>query len=221
MDRARLAHHLVVDVQPPGGVEDHEVDEAAASLGDRSAGDLHRSALSGLEERGVDLGRKHPELLDGRGAIDVAAREQGLAPVPLAKPSGELRAGGSLARALQPRDEERGGGRNVQGEAAMLSRHQPHELVVHDADEGLARRQALQHLLPDRAGADPVEELAGDGQRDVRFEQGAPDLAQRVADVLLAQASAAAELSEGAGEPLADGFEHAMILTRQPPTRER
>ena len=103
----------------------------------------------------------------------------------------------------------------------MLGRHQPHELLVHDPDEGLARGQALQHLLPHRALAHPVEELAGNRQGDVRLEQGAPHFPQRFPDVVLGQARAAAEVSEGAREPLADGFEHAMILTRPFRSRER
>ena len=97
----------------------------------------------------------------------------------------------------------------------MLSRHQPHELLVHHPDEGLARGEALQHLLPHRALAHPVEELAGDGQRDVRLEQGAAHLAERFGDVVLGEARPPAEVPEGAREPLADGFEHAMILTRR------
>ena len=142
--------------------------------------------------------------------------------MPLTKPSGELRAGGSLAEPCSPRDEERGGGRNVQGEAAMLSRHQPHELVVHDADEGPGPASG--------SSAPPARARAGRGprSRNSRVTGSATSASsrarrtsrKRVADVLLAQASAAAELSEGAGEPLADGFEHAMILTCQPPARE-
>ena len=102
----------------------------------------------------------------------------------------------------------------------MLSRHQPHELLVHDPDEGLARVRLFSTSCP-TARSRPVEELTGDRQGDVRLEQGAPHFPQRFPDVVLGQARAAAEVSEGTREPLADGFEHAMILTRRFRSRSR
>ena len=51
-------------------------------------------------------------------------------------------------------------------------------------------------------------ELPDDGQRDVRFEQGEPDLPQRRLDVKIRQMAFAPELFEDPLHPVAETLEH-------------
>ena len=63
--------------------------------------------------------------------------------------------------------------------------------------DGLGRGQRVEDVLADGALAHGGDEVLGDLEVDVRFEQGAADLAHRVVDVLLGQAALAREAAEG------------------------
>ena len=67
------------------------------------------------------------------------------------------------------------------------------QFVAHDLDDLLARRQRGQHFLPDRLGANLVDQLLDDFEVDVGLEQRQPNLAQRLVDVLLGELGLPAE----------------------------
>ena len=69
-------------------------------------------------------------------------------------------------------------------------------LVAHDPHDLLRRREAAQHVLPDRAVADAVDERLDDLEVDVGLEQRHADLAQRGLDRGLRQARLAPEGAE-------------------------
>ena len=75
-------------------------------------------------------------------------------------------------------------------------------------DQRLARRQALVDLLPDDLGADRLDERLDDRQRDVGLEQRHAHLAQRVGDVLVGQAPAAAQAFDDALQAFGQLVEH-------------
>ena len=72
---------------------------------------------------------------------------------------------------------------------------------------------ALGDLVADRALAYRGDELAGDAEVDVGFEQGHADFAQGGVDVLFAQAAAATKVAEDAGEALGQAFKHEALLS--------
>ena len=86
--------------------------------------------------------------------------------------------------------------------------HQRDQLVVDDAHQRLAGRQALVELLADDLGAHRLDERLDDRQRHVGFEQRHAHLAQRVCDVLVGQAPAAAQAFDDALQALGQFVEH-------------
>ncbi len=65
-----------------------------------------------------------------------------------------------------------------------------------DLHDLLAGREALQHLLAERALAHALDERADDLEVDVGFEQGEADLAHRARDRLVVELAALAQVAE-------------------------
>ena len=82
------------------------------------------------------------------------------------------------------------------------------ELLVDDLDDLLARGEALQHLLAERALAHVATKSLDDLEVDVGLEQREPDLAHRASRSARRRASALAEVAEDALEPVGKGVEH-------------
>ena len=76
-DPAQLIHHLLVDVQPPAGVDDQDVAVLALHLLAGPGGDLDGVGLARL---GVDVGLSclapSSRAVDRRGALQVAGRQR-------------------------------------------------------------------------------------------------------------------------------------------------
>ena len=101
-------------------------------------------------------------------------------------------------------------GRAVHPElAGVLAAERRGELVAHDLDHLLGRRQALEHLLAERLLLDPGEELLDHPEVDVGFEQREPDLLQRRGEVLLGDPAFALQAAEDVLELVLQTFEHA------------
>jgi hypothetical protein len=96
----------------------------------------------------------------------------------------------------------------LQLELRRTTAHQLRQLVVNDLHDLLARRQALRHLGAQRTLLDGRDELLDHVEVDVRLEQGEADLAHRSRDVVLAQASARAEVAERVAESVGEGVKH-------------
>ena len=208
VDAADLLHHPLVHVQPPRAVQEHHVQHPAPGVVHRTGGDRDGvlTAVRGVELR-AHLAGKDGELLDGGRAVDVRARHHH-ALLALLQPAGELRHRGGLARALQSRHQDDDRRPRPQVQPLPRLAHHRDQLVTHDADELLARREALHDLLPERAQAHPLDELLHHGKRDVRLEERHADLAQGVADVVLGEAPLAPQVLQRAGQALGQAFEH-------------
>ena len=204
-DRGDLGHQLVVDVQPAGGVEHHDVVAAErrlllGALGDRDG------VLAGDDRQGVDadLGAEDGELLHRRRAAGVERGHQH--PLALAL----LRAAGRAWRwswscpspAGRPSGSARAARRCAGARARPRRASTSHQLVVDDLDHLLAGRDRLGHRLAAGLLLDALDEVAGDRQRDVGLEQRDADLAQRGGDVLVGERALAGELVEDAGQPV-------------------
>ena len=117
------------------------------------------------------------------------------------------------------------GGCGAVGQAVPAAAEQLDQLVVHDLDDLLARRERLEHVLPDGLLADAVDEALDDLEVDVGLEQRHAHLAQRLLDVVLGQPAAAAEPVEDGLQSRAQGVEHwkdeVYATTRKISTRRR
>jgi len=89
---------------------------------------------------------------------------------------------------------------------------QLHQLAVHDLHDLLRGGQRGEDVLADGLLLDAVDEGADDLEVDVRLQEGDADLAKRLLDVLLGQATAPAELVEDRLKRL-PGSQACKVLT--------
>ncbi len=71
------------------------------------------------------------------------------------------------------------------------------QFIVDDFDDLLAGMDALDDFLAEGLGLDAVDEIAGDLEIDVGFEQRHADFAQGIGDVGLGNFAEAAQVFEG------------------------
>ena len=90
------------------------------------------------------------------------------------------------------------GGAALQIYCLRLGAERGDQLVVHDLDDHLARRDRLDDFDADRLAFDGGGELTRDIERDVGLEQRAAHLAHRGVDVGFRQRATAGELVENA-----------------------
>src|SRR5215203_570692 len=204
---ADLFHQRRVDVETAGGVHDHDVVAALAGDGQRPGAEVHHVlARLGLEHRHVDALAHLLQLLDGGGALKVARHQQRMLAA-LFQALGDLAGGGRLARALEAAEHEHRRPA-VEAQLGALLAEQGGELVAHDLDHLLGRREALEHLLAQRALAHPLDEGLDHPEVDVGLEQRHPDLAQRRVEGLGRDPALALELAEDVLELILQTVEH-------------
>ena len=212
-----LVHEGLVDAEAAGGVDDEDV---AAVVGGFALGFLGEAedevGVGGvvLEIAGVELGfdgfGDDFELLAGGGAVDVD-RDQHGAVAALLEPLGEFAGGGGFAGALQAGHQDDGGRLRGEFEAGRVRAEGRDELVADDLDDLLGGGEGGGDLGAQGLGADLFDEVAGDVQVDVGFEQGDADLAQGFVDVLVGEGALAAEGLEGALEFFGESFKHGYL----------
>ena len=190
-----LVHQLLVDVQPAGGVEDDDVLAPALRRLQAVLHDLDRILRVAAVDGDLDLAAELLELVDRGGALEVGGDERRLLPL-LAQQQRELGGGGRLARALEAGEQDHRR-RAAERETGVAGAHERSQLLVHDLHDLLARRQALQDVLPGRALAHLRDEVLHDLEVDVGLEQREADLAHRLRDRVLVEAALAAQVAEG------------------------
>jgi hypothetical protein len=198
-------HQLLVDLQPPGGVDDHRVEAIFTRAREAAARRLHGVGCVGAEHRHVDLPAELLELVDRGGALEVGRDEPRLAPL-LAQVQRELRRRGRLAGALEPGEQD--DREPPEREPRLALPHQVRELVMDDLHDLLARREALQDLLAERLLADTADEVADDGEVDVRLEERKANLAHRTGDRLLVELAFLPQVAECALQLVGERVEH-------------
>ena len=106
VDRARLVHQALVDMQPACGIDDQDIVDTLPSRLERGGGDRHRVAarLSRMEPRPHLLGEPL-QLQDGRRSAHIGADQQHALATGLDQPTREFGSGGGLAGALEPRQQ--------------------------------------------------------------------------------------------------------------------
>src|SRR5438874_408192 len=195
----QLRHQLLVDVQASGSVEDDRVGAVRRQPLDAVAHDAHRVGPILAVDGHLDLATELLELVDRGGSLEIRRDERRRAAF-LAQEQGELRRGRRLAGALQPGEQDHGRQPAGEDELRAAGAHQRRQLLVHGLHDLLARRDALQHLLPERALAHLSNEVLHDLEVNISLKQGETDLAHGTRDRLLVELATAAEVAERALE---------------------
>ena len=86
------------------------------------------------------------------------------------------------------------------------------QLLVDDLDDLLGRAEALRDLGALGPLLHPGDQALHDPDVDVGLEEGEADLATHLVDVLLGEATAAAEAGEDAVEAVGEGVEHGAVM---------
>ena len=213
-DLLQLPHHLIIDVKATGGVEDDHVVQVLLGPLPRLGRDLRWGEARERCDRDLQALPQRHQLVDRRRTIDVGGDEPG-GMAGLAEEEPKLGRGRRLPRALQS-DEHDHRRTVVQVESDPLGPHQFGEGVAHDLNQLLGRGEALQHLLPDRTGADLPDQILDHLVVDVGLEQREPDLAQPGIHVLLRQLPLSAQAGEDPAQPLGQRIEHLTLLDTSP-----
>ena len=218
--RRRLFHHLAVDGEPAGSIDEDDVVALAR-------GDAHGAPCDGgrafaeHDGQGVDPGlpAEQFELLLGGGPIDVHRGHEHLLAVPVRQAAGELGGRCRLAGALQAQHQH--GERGIAAEPEVLglaAQHLDHA-VMDDLDDLLARRDGPQHVVPDGLLLDRVEQRPNGRQRSIGFQQRHAHFPERRLDISGGEGAAPGEAPENLAEPLCQSFEHVRRFL--PPVQRR
>ena len=202
-NRNRLVHHLLVDAEAAGGIDDNDVDAALAGELNTAACNLDGVAhtVAGFGSPHLDAGALADDLklLDGVRALEVGRHEEdGLAF--LTQPLAELSGQGGLTGTLKAGEHKDGGTGLREGQFAGGAAQDLNKFVVDDGDDLLAGVESLGAgrtvgLLANLGG-----ELTDNGKSDIRFDEGAADIGNRLIDVGLGQDPATAQGAEGLGQ---------------------
>ena len=185
-DPWELVHQRVVDLQPAGGIDDDDVATLRASLLDPDASRLYRVLALGARDGDLELPAELLELRHGRGPLKVGGDEKRRAAV-LAQHQRELAGCRRLPRALEADEQDHRRRPPGEREPRVAAAHDPRQLLVDDLHDLLAGREALRHLLAERALLDRCDEVLDDVEVDVGLEQRETDLAHRLGDRLLVE----------------------------------
>ena len=175
-------HQRLVNLQPAGGIENQNV--AAVGLGkiEGFAGNFQNIRFAAFDEDGnLNLFAERFQLVHRRRAVNVRRHEQRLASLFLEQPR-ELAARSGFARAVQT-DHQDAAGIAAEIQRGVGRAEQVHEFVVDDFDDLLAGLDALDDFRADGLGFDALDEIAGDLEIHVGFQQRHADLAQGIGDV--------------------------------------
>ncbi len=198
----QFVHERFVDLQPTGGVDDHQVAEVLAQvLAQARVDGLGRLAVEHLEHRNADLLPQGAQLLACRRPLGVG-RHQQHAPTLRLVLVGQLAGRGGLPGALQAHqqpDVALGAKRRLD----RLPAEDVDQLVVDDGDDALFGLQRHQHVRTDGLLLHSLRELAGHFEVHVGLEQRDAHLAQRRLDVGFGQSAAAAQAVEHGLESVA------------------
>ena len=159
--RLHFVHQHFVDVQPARRVKENNVIAAHCGLRPGPPGNLNRRlALDDGQTVHPDLPGQDRQLLHRRRAVGVKAGQQHPLAVTLFQPLGQLGRCGGLARTLQTHHQN-GRGRvvDLQRLGLVIARQHPHQFVMHDLDDLLARRDRFGDGLPGRLDLDGFDKI--------------------------------------------------------------
>ena len=211
LDGHGLLHHLLVDLQAASGVHDHDVAKAVDSLANGAGRHGHGVLAVATKDRNADLPAEGGELVGRSGSVRVAGGQQRVSPLLLEKVR-ELGGGRRLTGALQAHEHDHVGRAVLRkGELGVRGAQKRGELVENDLDDVLGGAQRREDVGGEALLLAPGNELLDHAIVDVSLEKGHANLAHREVDVVLGEATLAAELLEGVLETVGERVEHGYI----------
>ena len=205
---------VIIEGDRADGVHDDRGDVLLLRLGERALCDIDGGCFLRLDvARDIDRLREHLQLFAGGDTLEVGGDEEGAVPLVLEAQREAAREGG-LAGALRADDEDLDRPAVGLEQRGVFAAERANQLVVDDADDLLAGRDRGQNLLPEPLLAHAGDEVTDDLEVDVRFEERDAHLAQGFVELLLADAAAGAEASEGVLESFGEGVEHASSVPK-------
>ena len=170
-------------------------------------GDVDRMRAVAAEDRYADLSAKRGQLVGSGGTVDVARGEQRRAAL-LLEQVGKLYGSRGLTGALQADEHDDVGDTVAKDELALGGAEHLGELVEHDLDDVLCRRQRLHDLGGHAALLGLGDKLLDDLKVNVGLEQRHADVAHGRGDIGLGQLALAAQTVKCVVEAIAQGIKH-------------
>ena len=174
---------------------------------DGARGNVDRMHTVTAEDRHANLAAKRCQLVGSGRAVDVARGEQRRAAL-LLEQVGQLYGRRGLTGALQTHKHDDVGDTVAKDEFALGGAEHLGELVEHDLDDVLRRRQRLHDLCGHAALLGLGDELLDDLKVDVGLEQRHTDVAHGRGDIGLGQLALAAQAVKCVVEAIAQGIKH-------------
>lgn len=117
---------------------------------------------------------------------------------PLLEEEGQLARGGGLARALKADEHDDGHPRGGHGDLALGAPEKLGELVPDDLDDRLVGLQAAEDFLAHGLFPHVRDEIPGDFEIDVCFEQRPAHFAERAVDIAFGEFAPSAQVFKSA-----------------------
>ena len=220
---SQLVHEFGVDLQPPSGVHNDRAAALRLGVAQRAARQVHDGGVSRFpfpgEYRDADLLAQLLELLPRRWPVRIRRHEARRLVLELQAPR-ELRRSRRLPRALEPdqQDHRRPHRGELQGRRPVWScepafgpdgrAEHPRNLVVDELHDLLTGAHRLHLNRPDGPLPHPLDEALRHLEADVRLEQVAPDLPERVGHVPVREHATSREPLEDGGNLVGEGRKH-------------
>src|SRR6266568_1492579 len=203
LEPLHLAHEVFVDVETAGSVDDERVAGHVASLAPGFLSQsLDKRRASGLAfliafiESSFDGFGNNFQLLARGGPVNVDRDKHG-AVTALFEPRRELAAGRGLTGTLQTGHQDHGGRLRGEFEAGCVFAEEFDQLIANDLDDLFGGRERSKYFGANGLGANVLDELAGNVEVYVGFEQGYANFAEGFADVFFRERALAAQCFEG------------------------
>lgn len=198
---------LVIEFLAACGVEDEDAGVFCFGPAECVFGDFYEVSFAACGGVAGDVGLfgEGGELLDGGGAVEVDGDEGGAAAF-FFQAVGEFGGGCGFSGAVEAAEENAGGG--IEVERGGIAAEELGEFVVEDFDDLFARFDGFEDIDAEGFFFDAGDEIFGDGELDVGFEESDADFAQGIGDVGFGDAAYAAEVAEGFIEGVSERLEH-------------
>ena len=174
---------------------------------DGALGDINRVLAVTTEDRYADLSTERGQLVGGGGTVDVARGEQRRAAL-LLEQVGQLYSCRGFTGALKAHEHDDIGDAVAKDELALGGAEHLGELVEHDLDDVLRRRQRLHDLGGHAALLGLGDELLDDLEVDVGLEQRHANVAHGRSNIGLGQLTLATQAVKCVVEAIAQRIKH-------------
>ena len=179
LDGGNLLHHLLIDSQTTGGIDDHDIVALGFGLLDCMDRNVHRILAVQLHIDGYPhLFADHAQLLDSGRTIDVARHQQRLLVFLCLQQVGELAGERRLTGTLQTRHQD-DGRCTLEVHIRSCATHQRGQLVVYNLYHQLARLHRCEHVLTQCFSLYRVGKILGNLIVDVGIQQCLAHIFQR------------------------------------------